>query len=365
MKYLGNPEYRHDGSDRVGVLLVNNGSPADTSIGSVRRYLRNFLSDPRLVELPRWLWLALLNGIILVTRPPRTARKYRQIWTADGSPMTTISMDLADRLQEIYKSRYGSRLRFTIGMTAGHPSVAEGLEVLRNDYCTRVLVVPMYPQYAGVTVGSVFDRVTSALQRWRWVPELRFANGYADQPEYITALADSLRAHWADYGRAEKLIFSFHAMPAKYVTEGDPYPCFCEKTSRLLAEALQLGVDDYSLTYQSHFGAGEWTKPYTEDVLNSWRDQGIKSVDLICPGFAVDNLETLEEVEMDFAAKFARDGGTLRYVRCLNAGPGQVATMRAVVDRHLRGWEDALRPTQLVPPLAATRREGHSANRTG
>lgn len=363
MKYLGNPEYRHDASDRVGVLLVNNGSPRDTSVGSVRRYLRRFLSDPRLVELPRWLWLSILNGIILVTRPPRTARKYRKIWTDEGSPMSVISADLADQLRQRFAGDYGPRLKIAIGMTYGYPSIAEGLDELRDGGCTRLLVIPMYPQYAGVTVGSVFDSVTRALQRWRWVPELRFVNGYASQPQYISALADSLRAHWATHGRADRLLFSFHAMPAKYATQGDPYPCFCEKTSRLLAEHLGLDEDGYQLAYQSHFGAGEWTRPYTEDVLASWADEHVESVDMICPGFSIDNLETLEEIEMDFAARFARGGGTLRFVPCLNAGPGQVATIETLIREQLGGWEGALRSTQVVPPLTGSRAPSDSTSR--
>jgi ferrochelatase len=363
MKYLGNPEYRHDGSDRAGVLLVNNGSPQDTRVGSVRRYLRDFLSDPRLVELPRWLWLTILNGIVLVTRPPRTARKYRKIWTDGGAPMTVISGELADKLRARFAGEYGTRLRIAIGMTYGHPGVVEGLDELRNSGCTRVLVIPLYPQYAGVTVGSVFDCVTRALQRWRWVPEVRFVSGYPDQPEYIAALANSLREHWARHGRAQKLLFSFHAMPARYATEGDPYPCFCEKTSRLLADVLELAPEDYTLAYQSHFGGGKWTRPYTEDVLDAWRGEQVQSVDMICPGFSVDNLETLEEVEMDFAPRFAQGGGTLRFVPCLNSRDDHVASIEMLIRHQLRGWENSLRSAQLVPPLPASQSDRTAALR--
>ncbi len=353
MKYLGNPEYRHDGSDRVGLLLVNNGSPERPDIPSVRRYLRNFLGDPRLIELPRWLWLPILNGLILLTRPPRTARKYRSIWTDQGSPMNAWSDELITTLREKLADQYGERLHATLGMSYGKPSVATGLDELRNAGCTRLLIVPLYPQYAAVTTGSVFDSVSRALQRWRWVPELRFVNGYESQPEYIKALADSLRAHWATHGRADKLMLSFHSMPKKYADGGDPYPCFCEKTTRLLASELGLNDDDYSLTYQSRFGRGEWLQPYTEDVLTDWRDQGVTSVDLICPGFAVDNLETLEEIEEDYAGQFATAGGKLRLVPCLNAGPGQVATLSALVAKHLVGWESSLQAAAGVPPLRA------------
>jgi len=351
MKYLGNPQYRHDGSDRVGILLVNNGSPADTSVRSVRRYLRDFLADPRLVELPRWLWLTILNGIILVTRPPRTARKYRKIWTDAGAPMTVISHELAGKVRERLAGDFGDRLKIAVGMTYGHPGVAAGLDELRNAGCTRVLVIPMYPQYAGVTVGSVFDCVTKALQRWRWVPELRFVSGYADQPEYIDALANSLQEHWAEHGRADRLLVSFHAMPQRYATEGDPYPCFCEKTARLLAEKVGLGQDDYTLAYQSHFGGGEWTRPYSEDVLDAWRDERVNSVDMICPGFSIDNLETLEEIEMDFAARFANGGGELRFVPCLNAREDHITSLETLIRHQLTGWEDALRSARLVPPM--------------
>ncbi|MDJ0929052.1 MAG: ferrochelatase [Gammaproteobacteria bacterium] len=351
MKYLGNPNYAHDGSDRVGLLLVNHGSPDDTDTASVRRYLRGFLADPRLVELPRWLWLSILNGIILVTRPPRTARKYKQIWTAQGSPLNVICEALLDGLRARLESSYGDRLRLALGMTYGHPTAAEGLDELRNAGCTRILVLPLYPQYAAVTIGSVFDVVSSALQRWRWIPELRFVSGYPDLPEYITALADSLRAHWAEHGRAEKLLLSFHSMPAKYAAKGDPYPCFCEKTSRLLAQELRLGDDEYTLAYQSRFGRGEWLQPYTEDLLAQWRDDGVQSVDIICPGFSVDNLETLEELRVDYTAQYAEGGGELRVVPCLNAAPAHVDALEKVVRQQLQGWEDSLRAVQAVPPL--------------
>jgi ferrochelatase len=360
MKYLGNPQYRHDGSDRVGILLVNNGSPADTSVGSVRRYLRDFLSDPRLVELPRWLWLSLLHGIILVTRPPRTARRYRQIWTDNGSPMTVISEELADKLRDRLSDDFADRLKISIGMTYGYPGVPAALDELRNAACTRLLVIPMYPQYAGVTVGSVFDCVTRALQRWRWVPEVRFVSGYADQAQYIDALANTLQEHWDQHGRAEKLLVSFHALPQRYAMEGDPYPCFCEKTARLLADKVGLGQDDYTLAYQSHFGTGKWTRPYSEDVLKEWRKEKVRTVDMICPGFSIDNLETLEEIELEFAEDFAKGGGKLRFVPCLNARDDHVTSIEALIRDQLRGWEQALRPIQAVPPLP-TRQDDQSA----
>lgn len=357
MKYLGNPQYRHDGSDRVGVLLVNNGSPADTSIGSVRRYLRDFLSDPRLVELPRWLWLSILNGIILVTRPPRTARKYRKIWTDGGSPMTVITRELAAKLQTRLAQNFSNRLEVAIGMTYGYPGVAEGLDQLREGGCRRLLVIPMYPQYAGVTVGSVFDCVMQELQRWRWVPEVRFVNGYADQPEYIAALANTVREHWARHGRGERFLISYHALPQHYANEGDPYPCLCEKTTRLLAEKLGLRDDEYTLAYQSHFGGGQWTRPYSEDLLDQWREEQVQSVDMICPGFAVDNLETLEEIELDFAARFSAGGGSLRLIPCLNARDDHIGSIEQLIRHQLQGWEDALRGAQLVPPLPAGQSE--------
>ncbi len=354
MHYLGNPDYAHDGSDRVGVLLVNHGSPTAPETGAVRRYLRSFLSDPRLVELPRWLWWPLLNGIILLSRPPRTAGKYRRIWSAAGSPMDRISAELLEKLQARCELLYGGRLQLALGMSYGQPSIAAGLDELRNAGCTRVLILPLYPQYTAVTVGSVFDLATRALQRWRWVPELRFVNGYADQPEYIAALAESLRAHWARNGRAQRLLLSFHSLPQDYADAGDPYPCFCEKTARLLAAELGLADDQYTVAYQSRFGRGQWLRPYTEDLLEAWREAGVRSVDIICPGFAVDNLETLEEIQLDYAQRFAAGGGTLRLVSCLNAGDGQLATLEALLRQQLRGWEDALKPARLVPPVGAS-----------
>lgn len=344
----GNP---HDGASRVGILLVNHGSPDDTDIPSVRRYLKIFLSDPRLIELPRVLWYCILNGIILRVRPRRTARAYKKIWTEDGSPMQVISASLVDQVQKRCAEIWGEQVIVAGGNTYGNPSIAAGLEQLRQADAQRIVVVPLYPQYTGVTVGSVFDRVAEELTSWRWVPELRFISGYHNKPEYIKAIADSIRQFWDVNGRGDKLVFSYHSLPVAYVEAGDPYYCVCHKTTRQLAKALGLKDDEWEMSFQSTFVGGKWLKPDLEEMMVTLREQGVHKLDVITPGFAVDNLETLEEIVERYIPDFAAGNPDyeMRFIPCLNDSPAQTAIIETLIRDNLHGWEDTLQSVVPVP----------------
>jgi ferrochelatase len=334
------------------VLLVNHGSPDATDVRSVRRYLRSFLSDPRLIELPRVLWLMILHGIILRVRPCRTAKAYRKIWTSEGSPMQVISASLVEQVRERCAANWGSQVVVAGGNTYGIPSIGAGLEELRRADAQRIIVVPLYPQYTGVTVGSVFDRVAEELTSWRWVPELRFVSGYHDNEKYLAAIAESISDFRRVNGAGDKLLLSFHSLPVAYVEAGDPYFCICSKSARRIAGLLGLGSDEWMLSFQSTFVGGNWLKPDLEELLPDLKAAGHKKLDVICPGFAVDNLETLEEIVERYAADFAADGeGELRFIPCLNAEPAQVDIIEDLIRRNLGGWEDLLRPVSAVPTV--------------
>jgi ferrochelatase len=336
MKYTGTPDYKHGSEPRIGVLLVNLGTPDEPSPGAVRRYLAEFLWDPRVIELPRPLWWLILHLIILRVRPRKSAHAYQKIWTPDGSPLLIESKAVADGLQ----ARLGDRVRVALGMTYGRPSITDVLEQFRRENVQRLLVLPMYPQYSATTAGSIFDRVTRQLATWRWLPELRIVNQYWQEDAYIAALADSIETHWQQHGR-KHLLFSFHSIPKRYFLAGDPYHCFCHATARLVAERLQLGQDDWSLGFQSRFGREEWLKPYVDLLLLDYARQGPKQVTLVCPGFATDCLETLEEIDMQNRTAFLEAGGeAFDYVPCLNSSDAQLSLYEQLVLKHAQGWPE-------------------------
>jgi ferrochelatase len=336
MKYTGTPDYQHGSEPRIGVLLVNLGTPEEPSPRAVRRYLAEFLWDPRVIELPRPLWWLILHLIILRVRPKKSAHAYQKIWTPDGSPLLIESKAVADGLQ----ARLGDRVRVALGMTYGRPSITDVLEQFRRENVQRLLVLPMYPQYSATTAGSIFDRVTRQLATWRWLPELRIVNQYWQEDAYIAALADSIEAHWQQHGR-KHLLFSFHSIPKRYFLAGDPYHCFCHATARLVAERLQLGQDDWSLGFQSRFGREEWLKPYVDLLLLDYARQGPKQVTLVCPGFATDCLETLEEIDMQNRTAFLEAGGeAFDYVPCLNSSDAQLSLYEQLVLKHAQGWPE-------------------------
>ena len=326
---------------RTGVLLVNLGTPAAPTAAALRPWLRQFLSDPRVVELPRFVWWPILNGLILTTRPAKSAKKYASIWTAEGSPLKCHTERLTVSLQHALNGDGSSDapLIVTCAMRYGTPGIVDTLDALRARGCTRLLIVPLYPQFAGSTTASTLDEVARAMQSWRNVPELRFVRSFPDDPGYIAALAASVREHWARHGQADCLVASFHGQPARTDALGDPYRAECLQTARLLGEALALPPEKLRVTFQSRFGGAKWLQPYTQPTVEALAASGTKRVDVICPGFAADCLETLEEIAMLCRDAFIAQGGEAFYtIPCLNSRPDWVDALAGIVRRHLLGW---------------------------
>lgn len=341
-------ELNHEAPEALGVLLVNLGTPDAPTPSAVRRYLREFLWDPRVVELPRILWWLLLHGIILRTRPRRTALAYKAEWTAEGSPLLVYSTRLAAAMQTTLSARFPGPVRVALGMRYGNPSIPSALSELRVANARRILVLPLYPQYSGTTTASTFDAVARELNTWRWLPELRFVNQYHDDPGYIAALTDSIRTYWAEHGEPERLLFSFHGIPKDYFLNGDPYHCQCLKTARLVVEQLGLPQERWTLSFQSRFGMQEWLKPYTEETLKELATAGVASVHVISPGFSADCLETIEEIAVENRDYFLQAGGrSYGYIPCLNDGPEHVAGLADLIERYCTGW-----PELAAPPTA-------------
>ncbi len=321
-----------------GVLLVNLGSPDAPTPAAVKRYLSEFLSDHRVVDLRRWLWWPILHGIVLQLRPRKVAKLYQSIWRNDA-PLREIGLKQAEALQAQLQREAHAPIPVVLGMTYGNPSLRDALGQLRRRGVERVLVLPLYPQYSCSTSGSVFDRVTRAFSRCRQVPPLRFVQHYFDHPGYISALANHVKAHWQQHGRSEKLLIAFHGLPQRYVDEGDPYSRHCEITAHSLANALDLNDADWEMMYQSRFGREPWLQPYADETLAKLAQQGVKSVDVICPGFAADCLETLEEIQVRSAEQFVHQGGqSLRYIPALNDQPDHIALLAELVKKETHNW---------------------------
>jgi ferrochelatase len=333
------PPYAHGTIPKVGILLINLGTPDAPDAPALKRYLGQFLWDPRVVEIPRRLWWLILHGIILNVRPKKSAAKYATIWTSEGSPLKVHTEKLAKLLRGTLHSAVRSPLAVDYAMRYGEPSVASGLERLKAEGCSRILVLPLYPQYAASTTASAFDAVFDALRSVRSVPALRTVSHFHDHPKYIEALAQSVRDHWAVNGRGDRLVMSFHGVPRFHLDKGDPYHCECRKTGRLLAEALGLGADQWQLTFQSRFGRAEWLQPYTQPTLEEFGRKGVRRVDVICPGFVADCLETLEEIAMENRDAFLAAGGKeFQYIPCLNERDDWVRALARIAAENLQGW---------------------------
>lgn len=328
----------HGKAERCAVLLVNLGTPAAPTPVAVRRYLAEFLADPRVIELPRWLWLPLLHGVILPFRSRRSAHAYGKIWTERGSPLAVFTSDLAEKLGR----SLGDAVDVAWAMRYGEPSISSVLRRLNaGGTLRRLLVVPMYPQYSSTTTASVFDAIATELSTWRWPPELRFVNDYWHEPTWLDAAAASIDSYWREHGRGDRLLFSFHGIPKRYFLAGDPYFCHCQGSARRIAERLDLQPGDWLLSFQSRVGREEWLKPYTDETVQRLAKEGVRRLDVICPGFAVDCLETLEEIAMQNRDSFLAAGGeVLRYIPALNADQAHVQALSALVHRHGRGWPD-------------------------
>ena len=347
MPFRPEPDYTHGAAPRTAVLLVNLGSPDEPTARATRTYLAQFLDDPRVVEIPRWVWRMVLYGIILNTRPAKSAAKYATIWTPEGSPLVSGTQRLAVRLQTALEAE-GQPVLVRSAMRYGNPSIPATLDALRSEGATRVLVLPLYPQYAAATTASVWDAVAAWSAQARQLPEFRFVNRYHDDPAYIQALADSVRTFWSARGHRRRLVMSFHGLPQRSLNLGDPYHCECHKTARLVGEALGLSREDYLVTFQSRFGKAQWLRPYTEPTLKELAAQGVREVDVLCPGFPVDCLETLEEIAQEARDAFLEAGGTaFDYIPCLNDTDGGLSSVMGVARRHLSGW-----PTPAAGPTA-------------
>lgn len=327
---------------RFGVLLVNLGTPDEPTTPAVRRYLAEFLSDPRVVDLARPLWLPILYGAVLTTRPQKVAKAYQSIWFNEGSPLLVISRRQQALLKRQLKESYGEDIPVELGMTYGQPKMEGAIESLQRMGCERVLVLPLYPQYSSSTTASVFDRVAKALKKNANVPELRMVRRYCEHPGYIEALAASVRDHWQQKGRQGHLVMSFHGVPKRYVEEkGDPYYDECATTSRLVAEKLGLADDEWTMTFQSRFGREEWLKPYTDETLAEWGKTGRHEViDIMSPAFAADCLETLEELAIQNREGYEEaGGGEYSYIEALNDREDHVAVLADLVKHNTQGWE--------------------------
>ena len=328
-----------DATDRTGVLLVNLGTPEAPDASAVRRYLGQFLHDPRVVEISRWIWCLILHGIILRSRPRRSAAAYKKIWSETGSPLMSLTRSLAHNLDAHFRQHGNEDTYIAMAMRYGHPSIPHTLEQLADGGVTRIIVLPLYPQYSCSTTASVYDAVSDTLRNWRNLPAIHIMRDYHLAEGYLNALAASVRHHWAQHGRAEKLIVSFHGTPQRYADQGDPYRLQCERTAKALAQRLELTPEQWVLSFQSRFGRAPWLRPYTDETLRSLAQQGTQHVDVVCPGFSVDCLETLEEIAEENADIFRSAGGQgFAYIPCLNDRADHVEALAELIRAEVPNW---------------------------
>ena len=342
MPFLAEPAYAHGTPARSAILLVNLGTPEAPTTAVVRRYLKQFLSDPRVVEIPRPLWWLILNGIILNLRPAKSAAKYAKIWDKDGSPLKVHTERQAKLLRGYLGAQGHSALLVDYAMRYGDPSIDAVLARLKQQRCERILLLPLYPQYAASSTAAALDSVSAFFGQTRNIPELRMVKHFHDHPASIAALAGGVNKHWAQHGKPDRLLMSFHGLPRYTLERGDPYHCECQKTARLLAEALALAPEQYQLSFQSRFGRAEWLQPYTAATLALWGRQGLRRVDVVCPGFVADCLETLEEIGIEGKAEFLNAGGKeFHAIPCLNESDAWIRALAQIALEHLHGWDGA------------------------
>jgi len=353
--YSSEPEFDHRQPLKTGVLLTNLGTPQAPTTKAVRTYLAEFLWDPRVVEVPRLIWWFVLRVVLLI-RPSRSAAKYRKVWTKEGSPLLVHLQRQGSAVQQHLDLATGSAPTVAIGMRYGQPSISSALKELHRSGVRKLLVLPLYPQYSATTTASTFDAVAAALRTTRWLPEIRFISHYCDFGGYIDAIAESIEQAWHGRERPERLLFSFHGLPKQFFLSGDPYHCECHKTARLTAEKLGLEPQAWAVSFQSRLGRTEWLKPYTDQTLETWARDGVRTVDVICPGFSADCLETLEEIDQDNRQVFLAAGGQkFNYIAALNDRPKHIEALTTLVQQHLHGWAGTNPPEDLE-------RRAHRAN---
>lgn len=363
-RFQAEPAYAHGTPAKTAVVLVNLGTPDAPTAPALKKYLKQFLSDRRLVEIPKPIWWLILNGIILNLRPKKSAEKYASIWTPQGSPLRVHTEAQTRALRADFAEMGLGDVRIEYAMRYGSPGIAEVLDQLRADNCTRILVLPLYPQFAGSTTASVFDEVALSIRRWRNQPALRLVRNYHDHPAYIAALAGSIRDYWAVHGEPDKLVMSFHGVPRFSLDKGDPYHCECHKTARLVSEALGLPKERWMTTFQSRFGKAEWLKPYTQPTIEELAKKGVGRVDVVCPGFTSDCLETLEEIAMEVKSAFLQNGGReFHYIPCLNDRPQWIAALTEIATAELGNWLTIPRVSPEESRLCAERAKALGATR--
>ena len=339
MAFKGSKDFSHKQSDKLGILMVNLGTPEAPTAKALRKYLAEFLSDPRVVEIPRVLWMLILHGIILRVRPSKSAQAYAEVWTEQGSPLMLHALDQADEIRERMRAEYGQGVQVELAMRYGQPSVSNVVDAMLREGCRKLVVLPMYPQYSGSTTGSVFDALAADFTQRRWLPHLRYIGSYHTHPSYIEALAKSVEQHWEEHGRADKLVLSYHGVPQHFLLQGDPYHCQCHVTTRLLITRLGLTEDEYMTCFQSRFGKAEWLKPYLDQTMKSLPEQGVKSVQVICPGFSADCLETLEEIAGENKEYFMESGGErFEYIPALNDRPEHIDALMTILREEAGTW---------------------------
>lgn len=332
-------EDAHGASPATGVLISNLGTPDAPTAQALRRYLGEFLWDPRVVDMPRWLWWPILHGVILRIRPARSAHAYEKIWTERGSPLLANSQRQAAALQNGLKEYFKGPVVVALGMRYGTPSLKDAFDQLRAANAGRVLLLPLYPQYSSSTTASTFDAAAAILKKWKNIPELRLVKHYHDEPAYIRAVAESIRDNWRGREPGERLLFSFHGLPQRFLEQGDPYYYECHKSARLIAGQLQLADDQWKVSFQSRFGREPWLQPYTDHTLQEWGAAGVRSVDVVCPGFSADCLETLEEIAIQNRDLFLQSGGErYHYIPALNEHPAHIEALTAIVGKHACAW---------------------------
>lgn len=351
MTYQTEPAFAHGTPAKTGILLINLGTPDAPTAQAVRPYLKEFLSDPRVVEIPKPIWWLILNGIILNTRPKKSAAKYASVWLPEGSPLRVHTEKQASLLQGYLGERTKAPFVVDYAMRYGNPSIPSVLRKLKEQNCQRILIVPMYPQYAASSTATAYDIVFSELQQMRNTPALRTIKSFHDDAGYIKALANNINEYWMKNGRPEKLLMSFHGLPRYTLDKGDTYHCECHKTGRLLAQELGLKPEQYTLSFQSRFGKAEWLKPYTTATLKELGQQKTKRLDVVCPGFVADCLETLEEIAQEGKEDFQHaGGGEYHYIPCLNERHDWMRALTDLVMDNLHGW--------LIAPNAAELEQG-------
>ena len=330
MKFKGEQNFQHENEQKKGLLIAYLGTPDSPDVLSVRRYLKEFLSDPRIIEVPKIIWWFVLNIFILNFRSFNSARLYKSIWTDGGSPLLVNCIKIREKVQKSLPSNY----QVALGMRYGNPSIKSALNELKEANCRDIEVITLFPHYSATTVGSIFDAVSTEIKSWRWVPSVKFLNSYHDNPLLIEILSKRIKKSFESQGKPDKLVFSYHSIPKKYFDSGDPYHCLCQKTSRLIAEKLSLEEKDYITAFQSRFGPSEWLKPYTSETMKSLPKEGIKSVQVVSPGFGVDNLETLQEIDIENREFFEDAGGeNFHYIPCLNDDDDHVEFLISLIGK--------------------------------